>query len=293
MKYEAVRVNSPEFSVRKMCKVLGLSVGAYHDWKKRQGIRAVRAELERAVIEQVSQIFEDNKKLYGYRKMHRAVKKAGLNLSEYKVRRIMRENGLYSVVLNKFKVPKRKNPNYKYHNDLVEQRFNPTELNQVWVGDITYIKTLVGWVYLSTVIDLFNREVIGYSISKRMDVELVKQSLSNALAKRGGAGSNTIFHSDRGIQYASKGFRDMLSRYGIIGSMSRSNCPYDNACVESFFSILKKECVFGRRYDTIIDVKRDIFEYIELFYNRKRLHSTLDYMSPVEYRLAHVTQMVA
>ena len=157
----------------------------------------------------------------------------------------------------------------------------------MWAGDITYIKTSIGWVYLSVVLDLYNREVIGYSTSKNIDTELVKRSLGNAIL-RNGTKEGLIFHSDRGSQYASKGFQEMLDKHGIKGSMSRPACPYDNSCVESFFATLKKEQIYKKKYDTMEEVRRDMFEYIELFYNRKRMHSHLGYMSPVEYRLMHV-----
>jgi len=140
------------------------------------------------------------------------------------------------------------------------------------------------WVYLSVVLDLYNREVIGYSTSKKIDTELVKRSLGNAIL-RNGTREGLIFHSDRGSQYASKGFQEMLRLYGMDGSMSRPACPYDNSCVESFFATLKKEQIYKRKYDTMEEVQRDVFEYIELFYNRKRMHSHLGYMSLVEYRL--------
>ena len=134
--------------------------------------------------------------------------------------------------------------------------------------------------------DLYNREVIGYSISKKIDTELVKQALSNAIA-RNGISNALVFHSDRGCQYSSKGFHQMLEEYGIVGSMSRPGCPYDNSCMESFFATLKKERIYRREYDTMDEVKKDMFRYIELFYNRKRLHSVLGYMSPVSYRLEY------
>ena len=150
----------------------------------------------------------------------------------------------------------------------------------------TYIKTTLGWVYLAVVIDLYNREIIGYATSKKINTELVKKALANAIAKHG-TGENLLFHSDRGIQYASKGFRKMLEDNNITGSMSRPGCPYDNACVESFFATLKKERIYRRNYDTLEQVRSDLFKYIELFYNRKRMHSVLGYMSPVEYRMKH------
>ena len=206
-------------------------------------------------------------------------------ISEYKIRRIMRENGLYPVTTVKYKPTKKGKTTGNYFENVVNRNFRPERLNEIWAGDITYIKTCLGWVYLAIVMDLYNREVIGYAVSKAIYTELVKRALSNALVNTGGGGNNTIFHSDRGIQYSRKSYQDMLAKYGIKGSMSRPGCPYDNACAENFFSTAKRECIYRKDYVTMEEVKTDLFIYIELFYNRKRMHKSLGYMSPVEYRL--------
>jgi len=198
----------------------------------------------------------------------------------------MQQNGMFPVNSMKFKPYRKGKCTGQFYENVVNQEFDAVKPNEVWAGDITYVKTVLGWVYLAVVIDLFNREIIGYTISKNLDVELVKRALSNALTNTGGGGMNTIFHSDRGIQYSSKSFQKMLSENRLIGSMSKAGCPYDNACVESFFSTAKRECIYRKEYVTLEEVKRDLFEYIELFYNRKRMHGFLGYRSPVEYRLA-------
>jgi putative transposase len=140
----------------------------------------------------------------------------------------------------------------------------------------------VGWVYLAVVIDLFNREIIGYDLGKKIDSQLVKNALGNAIGRRG-IKEGLIFHSDRGCQYASKRYQEMLKEKKMQGSMIRPGCPYDNSCVESFFASLKKEKIYRREYATMKEVKKDVFWYIEMFYNRKRRHSTLKYMTPIEY----------
>ena len=147
------------------------------------------------------------------------------------------------------------------------------------------MKTEIGWVYLAAVIDLYNREVIGYEVSKSIDTELVCRALSNALLRREKCADPLVFHSDRGCQYSSRRYQSMLSEHNIQGSMSKAGCPYDNSCMESFFASLKKEYFYRREYATIDNVRRDLFYYIEIFYNRKRLHSSLGYMSTVAYRL--------
>jgi transposase InsO family protein len=173
----------------------------------------------------------------------------------------------------------------RYLEDRVKQQFRPEELNRVWAGDITYIKTNLGYVYLATVLDLCSKEAIGYHISERIDTELVKTALGNAIGRVGGATTKLIFHSDRGCQYSSKAYQSFLAEHKITGSMSRPSCPYDNSCLESFFSSAKRECIYRKEYDNIDEVKKDLFEYIELFYNRKRMHETLGYLTPAEYRM--------
>ena len=293
MKYEAIRTNSPEFSVAKMCKVLGLTAGSYYNWLRRLDEKERKKFTERKLIEIVRKLFTENKKAYGYRKMQRVLRKEGITISEYKVRKIMRENGLYPQYLDKYKVPRRRNPGGRFFDNIVNQEFRPDAPNKVWAGDITYIKTVLGWVYLAAVMDLYNKEIIGYAISKSIDTELVRRALSNALVNTNGGGRGTIFHSDRGIQYSSKSFQHMLEEHGIIGSMSRSGCPYDNACLESFFSTAKRESLLRKEFVSLEEVKRELFEYIELFYNRKRMHQSLGYMTPIEYRLASQEKKVA
>ena len=298
MKYEAIRTYSQEFRVGKMCEALGLAQSAYYQWKRRENLREQKRESERELIEYVRGIFEENRKVYGYRRMHRAIlaKQAEAQdfpkdyvstpISEYKVRRLMQQNGMFPATQIKYKPYRKSKGGGSFFENIVGQEFKPAGLNEVWAGDITYIKTVLWYVYLAVVVDLFNREIIGYTVSKNIDVELVKRALCNALITTGGGGSSTIFHSDRGTQYSSKSFRNMLAEHNLVGSMSKPGCPYDNAPVESFFSSAKRECIYRKEYVTIDEVKRDLFEYIELFYNRKRMHGFLGYISPVEYRMA-------
>jgi len=202
------------------------------------------------------------------------------------IRKIMRENGLYPVTVKKYKPYKSDNGKTKYSIDALGQEFQVKDPGEVLAGDITYVRTNKGWVYLAVVMDLYNREVVGYETGKKIDSELVKRALSHALGK---GIKPAIFHSDRGSQYSSASFKAMLEENRIKASQSRGGCPYDNACVESFFATAKKELIFGKQYDNIKEVEADIYDYMENFYNRKRLHSYLGYMSPVEYRLKRYT----
>jgi len=286
MKYESIHTYSSEFSVRRICRALELKPCGYYQWLRRLAKREAYRQEERALALIVRKVFEDNGQTYGYRKMQLAMEKEGHALSVYKVRKIMRENGLYSITVQKYRPAHNGKTDGRFLENKVKQNFFAEEEDKIWAGDITYIKTKQGWMYLAAVMDLFNREIIGYAISKTIDSELAKAALGNALARTKRKNGSVIFHSDRGCQYTSKAFQEMLSKYGLEGSMSRPGCPYDNACLESFFSTAKKERIYRKEYGTLEEVKSDLFEYIELFYNRKRMHSHLGYMSPVEYRMA-------
>lgn len=286
MKYEAIQACSREHSVRKTCRVLGLRAANYYRWKRRRKQREEREEQERKIAGRIRQEFLESKRLYGYRKIRKSLEKQGVELSEYKIRDIMRKTGLYPVSMRKHRPGRNLSVREPYSPNELKQDFRTDAPGKVLAGDITYIRTNIGWVYLAIVMDLYNREVVGYAVSQSIDSELVRRALGNAIARSGGL-RGAVFHSDRGTQYSSASYRRMLEENGIRQSMSRSGCPCDNACSESFFATAKKECIYLKNYATIDEVKRDIFEYIEIFYNRKRMHSYLGYMSPVEYRLAH------
>ena len=292
MKYEAIEANSSTYEVKRMCKILELKAPNYYRWKKQKEKKLERLKEELEFIGKVEKAFLESDKTYGYRMIRKELLKKEAYVSEYRVRRVMRENGFYPETIKKYRPIHKGKTEGKIFENIVRQNFETKGKNEVWVGDITYIKTYIGWVYLAVVIDLFNREVVGYATSKKIDTELVKQALSNAIARQG-TKNNMIFHSDQGCQYSSAGYRKMLENNGIRGSMSRAGCPYDNSCAESFFATIKKERIHRRKYGTLDEVKADMFKYIELFYNRKRMHSTLGYMSPVEYRLKYDKEQVA
>ena len=285
MKCEAIYANSSEHSVRKMCKALELRESTYYQWLRGERRRQERLRKEQALVETVKRVFEETNRVYGCRRLRRALMAEGIVLSEWKVRRIMRENGIYPESARKYRPGRRGKADGRYYGNEIEQDFRSSRPNEKWVGDITYLKTKLGWVYLAAVVDLYNREVIGYSVSRSIDSELTCRALANALQRQGKKSDGLIFHSDRGSQYCSRRYQQMLQENNIRGSMSKAGCPYDNSCMESFFASLKKERFYRREYATIDDVRKDLFYYIEIFYNRKRLHSSLGYMSPVAYRL--------
>lgn len=262
-----------------------LKQSSYYQWVARQKANAAKRVKAGELAKKVGEVFNANGCLYGYRKMQRALALEGVHLSVYRVRKIMRENGFYPIVMKKYKPTHNGKSDGRYLEDQVKQQFLPELLNQIWAGDITYIKTNLCFVYLAVVLDLCNREVIGYHISERIDTELALTALGNAIGRVGGVTGQIIFHSDRGCQYSSKAFQKFLAEHNMIGSMSRPACPYDNSCLESFFSTAKRECIYRKKYDNIDEVKKDLYQYIELFYNRKRMHETLGYLTPVEYRM--------
>ncbi len=289
MKCEAIYAHSSEYSVRKMCKALELCESSYYQWLKGEKKRQKRKQEERALAEQVRSVFEKTNRIYGCRRLQKALSEEGIDLSEWKVRRIMRENGLYPETMKKFRPGKKEKSDGQYCANEIRQDFACDSPNQKWVGDITYLKTKSGWVYLAAVMDLYNREVIGYSICRNIDTELACRALGNALPRKK-KNETPVFHSDRGSQYSSNRYQMMLTQNKIKGSMSKAGCPYDNSPMESFFASLKKEYFYRREYATIQDIERDLFYYIEVFYNRKRLHSSLGYMSPVAYRMKEMGQ---
>ena len=289
MKCEAIYKYSSEFSVRKMCKALELCESSYYQWQKGEKKRQKRQQEERTLIKKIREVFEKTNRIYGCRRLRKALSAEGIALSEWKIWRIMRENGLYPETMKKFRPGKKEKSDGRYCANVIKQDFSCSDLNQKWVGDITYLKTKSGWVYLAAVMDLYNREVIGYSVSRSIDTELVCRALGNALHRKR-KNETPIFHSDRGSQYSSNRYQVMLTQNKIRGSMSKVGYPYDNSPMESFFASLKKEYFYRREYATIQDIERDLFYYIEVFYNRKRLHSSLGYMSPVTYRMKEKSQ---
>lgn len=284
MKCEAIWKYRMEFRIREMCSALGIGRSTYYSWVKTKLRNEEKLQVKVAFIQSVRNVFEANRCVYGYRKMQHALKAEGITLSIYRLRKIMRENGMYPQLVKRFKPYSNAKPIHRFSDNVVNQQFRTKRFNEVWAGDITYIKTKLGWVYLAVVMELYNREIIGYAVSKEMNAELVRRALGQAIARSGG-GENVIFHSDRGVQYCSESFQKMLQSNSMVSSMSRSGCPYDNSCVEGFFATLKKECMHKKDFITMDEVEQDLFAYIELFYNRQRLHRTLGYLSPVQYRM--------
>jgi len=283
MKYKFITANQKIFSIRLMCKVLCVSKSAYYSWRKQPCSARQQANLD--LMKRIKEIFNNSKCRYGYRKVYHHLKHDGLNCSKNRVSRIMGQNKLYSKAKKRFKATTNSKHDHPISDNVLNREFNALKPNTHWVGDISYIQTKEGWLYLSTVIDLYSRAVVGWSVSSRMTSQLIEDSFLNAIWSRK-PHPGLLFHSDRGSQYAGHAFQKLLEQHQAISSMSRKANCWDNAVAESFFKIIKSELIYHEDYVTRDEAKNSIFEYIETFYNRKRLHSSIEYKSPMQFEEA-------
>jgi len=264
-----------------MCDALAVSVSGYRAWKR--GGSPTRKRLTDAQLLAVIQaIHKELKGAYGSPRMVRELRGRGIPAGKPRVERLMRENGIRARHKRRYKATTDSTHTLPIAENLLDRNFAPAAPNQAWSSDITYIWTDEGWLYLAVVLDLFNREVVGWSIKSRMTADIVTDALTMAWFRRRPT-PGLIHHSDRGSQYASHVHRNKLTEYGMRCSMSRKANCWDNAPTESFFNSLKNERVHGTRYATREEAIADLFEYIEVFYNRSRRHSTLGYHSPVQF----------
>lgn len=269
-----------EFPISVMCDVLSVSRSGYYAWRHKPASKRKQANAK--LLEDIRSAHRNSREAYGSPRIYQALKEQGIPCSESRVARLMREDGLCAKMKRRFKATTNSKHDLPIAPNLLQRDFSPAEPNQVYAGDITYIWTTEGWLYLAVVIDLFSRTVVGWAMDKRMTRQLVIDALSMAVQRRRPP-SGLIFHSDRGSQYASADFQSLLVKHGMRCSMSRKGDCWDNAPVESFFGSLKQEMVFHQRYSTRFHARQSIFDYIERFYNRSRLHSTLGYKSPANF----------
>lgn len=223
-----------------------------------------------------------SRQVYGSPRIERALRNKGILTSKKRVARLMNENGIKARTKKKFKATTNSNHNLPVAGNILNQNFTTTKPDKVWTSDITYIWTSEGWLYLAVVLDLFTRQIIGWQVNNNLSKELVYEAIRKPIELRKPL-NDLIFHSDRGVQYASNPVRMLLKNNGITQSMSNKGNCYDNAITETFFHTLKTELIYQVSYETRKEAELSIFEYIELFYNRQRLHSSLNYMSPVDY----------
>ena len=271
-----------EHKIKTMCRVLEVSRNGYYSWLRRGTSK--REQADAGLLLKIQDIYYGSKQRYGSPRITAELKAKGIRTSCHRVARIMREHGLKSKMYRKrYKIrttdSRHRLPIAK---NLVNMNFTPEKKEILWASDITYIRTKEGWLYLSVIVDLYSRRIIAWSTSERIDELLVIKTLDKAIRIRK-PGEGLIFHSDRGSQYASYKVRNILSENHILQSMSSTGNCYDNAAVESFFSTLKKELVYQETYQTREEAEMSLFNYIEVFYNRFRRHSTLGYLSPENF----------
>jgi len=279
VKYEFIKEQSYKFSITLMCKLFSVSRSGYYDWLNHN---PTNRELENIKIDkEILLIFNDNKSRYGAPRITKVLDKKGFNCSSKKVAKRMSILNLQAVAKRKFKVTTDSEHSKPIFDNILNRDFNTTNINQKWAGDITYIPTKEGWLYLAVIIDLHSRAVIGWAMSSKINKLLVCDALLMALFNRKFP-KNVIIHSDRGSQYCSNKYRSIIANNNLIGSMSRLGNCWDNAISESFFHTLKVELVHQNNYLTRDEAKSSIFQYIEAYYNKKRLHSAIDYKTPFE-----------
>lgn len=260
-----------------MCALLSVSKSGYYEWTKRK--ESERLKRRKKLERWIRRTFFDSRQLYGSPKVWYALKKQGIHVSQKTVARIMKELGLRSRTVKKYKATTNSKHNLPVAENVLNQSFAAEKPNQVWMADITYIPTDEGWLYLASLEDLCTRKIVGFHMGERMTRELCLRALDQAYRHQRPKGT-VLHHSDRGSQYASSDYQTQLRQYGMTGSMSRKGNCYDNACIESFHSVLKKELVYLHKFKTREEAKEKIFEYITCFYNGKRIHSSIGYLTP-------------
>lgn len=280
MKYGFIEAHREEFSVRRMCRVLEVSPSGYYRFR-RQGQNQREQENER-LLEKIRLVHRQSRGNYGSPKVVRKLHAEGERCNHKRVEKLMRGNGIRSKRARKFKATTNSKHSLPVAENLLGREFTVTRPNEVWCGDITYIRTDEGWLYLAVFLDLYSRAVVGWSMGERMTSQLVVDALLMGISRRGRVVSPLV-HTDRGSQYAGSAFREQLKIYLCRQSMSRKGNCWDNAVSESFFSALKLELVHQRRFRTREEARDEVFDYIEVFYNRERIHSAAGYLSPAEY----------
>ena len=280
MRYQFIQQHTGQFPTVALCRVLQVTRSGYYAWKGREPSK--RHKQNQALLSQIRTFFARSKQTYGSPRIWEDLQEAKICGGKQRVARLMRQAGLRAVVAPHFRVTTESKHALPVAENLLERDFGAREVNRKWASDITYLWTSEGWLYLAVVLDLFSRRVVGWSMQASMDRSPVVNALQSALCQRHPQ-AGLLHHSDRGSQYASGDFQAVLSQQGIACSMSRRGNCWDNAPVESFFGTLKQELVHRCRFATREAARREVFEYIEVWYNRQRRHSSLGYVSPAEF----------
>ena len=281
MKYAFMQEQREEFEFKRMCQVLQVSRSGYYDWARRQ--ESNRSQRDRTLLKEIRKVHEETKEAYGANKTWRTLNQSGMACGKHRVARLRRQAGIEARRKRKFRLAYKARNTAPAPPNLLRWPFKADYPDQVWVTDVTFVPTRSGWLYLAVMIDLHTRVVVGWSMKDRPNQELVNEALMMAAEQRRPK-PGLIHHSDQGVLYSSGSYLALLEKYGMLRSMSgKGNC-YDNAVAESFFSSLKNELVHHCNFTTRDQARSEIFEYLELFYNRKRLHQSLNYQTPIKYK---------
>ena len=281
MKFAWIKDHADQFDIRVMLKTLRVSKSGYYDWIDRPISQCAKRRQE--IVEQIRKAYKDSHNIYGSPRIAVELKASGMKVCQNTVAKYMRQEGLKSKVKRPFRVRTTdSNHGHPVAMNLLDRTFSAQAPDRKWCVDITYVPTGEGWLYLAAVIDLFSRKIVGWEMADHLRAELCVNALSMAIERRR-PDPGLLHHSDRGVQYACEAYRSFLDRYGIEPSMSRTGDCYDNAAMESFFSTLKRELIYHEKYQTRDEARLSIFEYIEVFYNRKRRHSAIGYQSPESF----------
>jgi len=280
VRYRFIKDHRGQYPLTSLCRVLAVSTSGFYRWERHPGSRREKENLR--LVTHIKAVHKQSRKTYGSPRIHAELCNQGIRCGKNRVARLMKQRGIQARHKRKFKATTDSNHQHPVHENRLNRSFDVKSANESWAADITYIWTREGWLYLAVILDLFSRRIIGWSMQNRLEKRLVIDALLMALGQRKDLGV-VLHHSDRGSQYASKEYQALLRESGLNCSMSRKGNCWDNAVVESFFSTLKREWVQGKGYRTRSEARADIFYFIETWYNRKRRHSTLGYVSPVEF----------
>lgn len=285
MTYQFIQTHQHQHRIERLCQVLAVSRSGYYAWRRRP--LSARARANAGLVERMTQLHRQMKERYGALKLWRALVAAGVPCGRHRVARLRRQQGLLAKRIRRFRVMHEPHEFAPPAPNRLQQRFVAAAPNRIWAGDLTAIATRAGWVYLAVILDLYSRRVIGWAMSRKPDQHVALTALQMALTHRCPQ-PGVIHHTDQGATYTSLAYQRQLTQAGLVASMSRKGNCYDNAVVESFFSTLKNELVHDQDFWTHEAAHTAVFEFIEVFYNRQRLHQTLGYVSPVQFEANYV-----
>lgn len=280
MKYAYIQQHQQFFPIAAMCKVLKVSRSGYYDWCNRG--ESPRSNRDRYLLGYIRRVHDQSRQHYGIVKCWKQLNREGIACGRDRVARLRREQGIYSKRRRRFVVTTRSKHRHWIAPNRLERDFTASSPNRTWVGDVTFIETRSGWLYLSVLLDLYSRKVVGWSMSNSNNGQLVKDALCMAIRHRQ-PGKGLVHHTDQGATYAMQSYRNELQAHGMVSSMSRKKDCWDNAVAESFFANLKNELIYWVNFKTREEARAAIFDYIEVFYNRQRLHQTLNYQTPEQF----------